>query len=270
MLPHSFFSQHNVKQSAFFSSLAKRIGELYIIRHAKCDHNEKGRCAGLYNRSLPTDDGIETTRRMSKILATSETKFNKLYVSPLDRAFNTAKILLKDLPLVQVITTDALLERNFGAFTGMSKNKISELLAHEIFNQYIHDKDFFPPDIAPGHKYYKSEALYGAWPSNHKGESYQCVINRLSPFLEKIKKELLAGQNIVIVGHSHNLQILQMLLHCSTFDQGISQYKIGHVTPIKFTFSLNSNNELVIKERIELTKQLQSKYSANGCFTLIN
>lgn len=255
MLLHSFFSQPNFKQRTLFSLSPKRIGELCIIRHAKSDHNEKGCCAGFYNRSLPTEEGIEATCKVGKMLAASEIKFNQLYVSPLDRAFITASLLLKDLPSTKMIITEALLERNFGAFTGMSKNKIKELLAHEKFNQYIHDKHFFPPDIAPGHKYYKSKALYGAWPNNHKGESYQCVINRLTPFLEKVKDELLRGQNIVIVGHSHNLQILQMLLYRRVFAQGISQYKIEHVTPIKFTFCCNSNNELVIKERFDLTQQ---------------
>lgn len=257
MLAHSFFSQPHLKQRAFFSLSPKRIGELCIIRHAKSDHNEKGCCAGFYNRSLPTREGIETTRNIGKILAASEIRFHQLYVSPLDRAFITATTLLNELSSVKMIITEALLERNFGAFTGMSKNKIKELLAYEKFNQYIHDKHFFPPDIAPGHQYYQSQELYGSWPSNHKGESYQCVMNRLIPFLEKIKEELLGEQNIVIVGHSHNLQILQMLLYRSTFDQGISQYKIEHVAPIKFAFCLNSNSELVIKERVDLTQQTQ-------------
>jgi 2,3-bisphosphoglycerate-dependent phosphoglycerate mutase len=241
-------------QPIFYNLSRKKIGELFIIRHAKSDHNVQGCCAGHYNSSKPTEDGIEKTRKGGKLLSKSGIKFDTLYVSPLHRALITAQVLLKDLPPIKITTTEALVERNFGAFTGMSKNKIEEKLNPEEFNKYIHDKNFFPPDIGPGHKYFQSEELYGAWPDNHKGESYQCVINRLNPFLEKVKVELLNGQNILIIGHSHNLQILQMLLYGNTFDRGIEEYIIEHATPIKFTLSLNYDNQLIVKEKVNLSE----------------
>ena len=71
----------------------------------------------------------------------------------------------------------------------------------------------------------------------------------LQNFLEKVKTELLNGQNILIVGHSHNLQILQMLLYGSAFEQGIEKFKLEHATPINVNVSLDSDNKLVVKER---------------------
>lgn len=241
-------------QHTFYKLFQKKIGTLFLVRHAESDHNIQGCCAGYYNRSNPTSNGIEKTYKVGKLISRIDVKFDTIYVSPLHRAFITAQALLKELPPITITTHEALVERNFGAFTGMSKNKIKEKLHPEEFNKYLHDKNFFPPDIGPGHKYFQSEELYGTWPDNHKGESYECVINRLNPFLEKIKKELLAGQNILIVGHSHNLQLLQMLLYGNTFEQGIEKYKIEHATPIKFTLSLNSDNNLIVKKRVNLTE----------------
>ncbi|MDP3561989.1 MAG: phosphoglycerate mutase family protein [Legionellaceae bacterium] len=254
MRAKNFFFRPNPIQPGFNSFSTKMMGELTLLRHAESDHNVQSCCAGYYNRSKPTIEGLEKTRNVGKLLAKSDVKFDTLYVSPLDRAFITAATLLKELPPIKITTNQALAERNFGGFTGMSKTKIKEILNPEEFNRYLNDRNFFPPDIAPGHKYFQSKELYGAWPENHKGESYQCVINRLIPFLKKIKEDLLNGKNILIVGHSHNLQILQMLFYGKEFEQGIERYKIEHVTPIKFTFSLNSEDKLIVEEKVNLTE----------------
>lgn len=250
----SFFLQANHMQHTFYTLFQKKIGTLFLVRHAESDHNVQGCCAGYYNGSYPTYDGIEKTHKVGKLLSSIDIKFDTIYVSPLHRAFMTAQALLKELPPITITTHEALVERNFGAFTGMSKNEIKAKLHPEEFNQYIHDKNFFPPDIGPGHKYFQSEALYGTWPDNHKGESYQSVINRLNPFVEEVKKKLLTGQTILVVGHSHSLKLLQMLLYGNTFEQGIEKYKIEHATLIKFTLSLNSDNNLMVKKRVDLSE----------------
>lgn len=247
----------------FYSRPIKKLGELYIVRHVKSEHNELNCCAGRYN-SKPTKEGLEQARQASKLLSKMNIKFDTLYSSPLQRAVMTAEIFSNDLSSIKITTVDALMERNFGAFTGMSKNKIKEILSTEAFNRYMHDKNFFPPDINEHHKYFQSEALYGALVNKHKGESYQCLINRLHPFCEQISIELSQGKNILIVGHSHNLQILEMLLRRETFEQGIEKYKSDHVTPIQFKFSLTANGSLIVKERInlmELTHEYREEVS---------
>ncbi|MFZ4077228.1 MAG: phosphoglycerate mutase family protein [Legionellaceae bacterium] len=153
---------------------------MYILRHAKSDHNVQNFCAGYDNRSKPTQEGLEKTHKTGKHLAQIGVKFDRLYVSPLERALLTAQVLLKHLPPVQLNTEHALAERNFGAFTGMSKNSIKEKLSAEAFDHYLHNPYFFPPNIGREHKYFQSKELYGSWPANHQGESYQCVIYRLS------------------------------------------------------------------------------------------
>lgn len=258
MLAHSVFFRKNLT-TRFFSDLSKKkIGDLYLIRHAKSDHNVHNCCAGYDNRSQPTADGIEDTRKAGQVLSARGIQLDALYVSPLNRALITAQVLVSDLPRVTMIPHKALAERNFGAFTGMSKSKIKEILTPDLFYRYIHDKHFYPPPIGPGHTFFQSNVLYGVSPDNHKGESYACVIQRLRPFVDRIQEALQDGKNIGIVGHSHNLQILQMLLHGTSFEEGIEQYKIDHVTPMKFTFSCNASNQLKVEERINLIEEAQS------------
>ena len=250
MYAKSFVFRRTPIQRFFSTSVPqKKIGITFLIRHAESDHNTGGGCcAGLNNSSKPTVPGIEQTRIIGKLLSQTDIKFDDLYVSPLDRAVLTAEALNLS---VNTILHEALVERNFGGFTGMSKKAIKEQISHQKFHEYIRNKDFFPPDITPGHPYFHSKKLYGSWPNNHKGESYQCVINRLIPFLAEIKEKVLNNQNILIVGHSHNLQILQMLLHGTAFEQGIEKYKLEHVAPIKFIFSPYFS----IREKVNLVEE---------------
>lgn len=131
---------------------------------------------------MPTQEGLEKKHHAEKHLAQIGVTFDKLYVSPLEGALITAQVLLQHLPPLQIITEHALAERNFGAFTGMSKDNIKEKLSAEAFEHYLHSPYFFPPNIGPEHKYFQSKELYGTWPTNHQGESYQCLIHRLIPF----------------------------------------------------------------------------------------
>ncbi len=258
MYASSFFIRRNLRKNTFYNlsaffhhSSKNKIGELCILRHAESDHNLQNCCAGYNNGSIPTAAGIEKTHQTGQLLSQSGVKFDRLYASPFRRAYMTAEVLSKYVSFLEITIVIALAERNFGAFTGMSKNEIEKKL-RETFHKYIHDKHFRPPNITFGHKYYQSEKLFGTFPQNHEGESYQCLINRLIPFLEQIMEELLNGQNILIVGHSHALQILQMLLYAGEFEQGIDQYKLDHVAPILFRFALNSKNKLIVKEKINL------------------
>lgn len=238
----------------FFKNVPKKLGDLLILRHAKSDHNLKQCCAGQYNDSQPTKEGIQETLKIGQKLRNNQFRFDTVYTSPLKRAIATKEALLKEFPPIRAYEQEALAERHFGAFTGMSKDEIKSKLSPESFYSYLYNKDFFPPDIDPEHKYFRSQSLYGVWPHNHKGESYQCVINRLSPFLQKIRNELLAGQNILIIGHSHNLQLLQMILYEKPFEHGLDKFQIEYVKPIQFIFSQNENGQLIVKEKIQLFK----------------
>lgn len=245
------------KSNHFFKVASKKIGTLLMSRHAECDHNVGGHCAGYLNSSKPTAKGLERTRQENELLKKSTIKIDTAYVSPLARVLITADVLLDGLP-TNISPREALVERNFGAYTGLSKNQIKEKLTLEKYYQYLSDEFYFPPDIEPGHKYFQSNALYGAWPKNHKGESYQCVIKRLLPFLEELKTELLNNKNILIMGHSHNLQLLQMLLCGTSFKEGIDQYKMQHATIQKFKFRAKTDNKLIVTEQISLDDEMNS------------
>ena len=249
-----FFFRQNQIQRTCYNLSRKKIGKLCLVRHAESDHNVQSCCAGYYNGSKPTLNGIEKIRKAGYLLSKSDINFDMVYTSPLQRAVISAEEILKQLTQSKLTTHEALLERNFGAFTGMSKKEIRKKIGDNMFDAYMNNKYFVPPPIRPGHKYYQSDALFSPSDNSdkHQGQSYEYVMNKLMLFLDKLMQDLLNGHNILIVGHSHNLQLLQMLLRRSTFEQGIEKYKIEHATPILFTFLLNADNKLIVKETTNL------------------
>ena len=233
----------------------RNLGKVVMFRHAPSTHNITQKCAGNYNLSIPTPEGLEKTRQVGQLLAKNKIKLDIFYVSPLERAIITAKTLLKELPPTPMIIDESLAERRFGAFVRRSKKQIKEQLSPDDFNRYLYDKNFLPPKIEFGHEFFNSEALYGIAPDKYVGESYQCVMNRQKEFIKRMRKQILNGFNMGIVGHHQNLQLLFMDLHGTTFEDGIDQYKIAHVTPIQLTFTLNASQNLIITDKTDLLEK---------------
>lgn len=73
--------------------------------------------------------------------------FDQVHVSTLERAQATAAIILHDVaPMPEVVSSAALVERNFGIFAGKNKTLIKKSVGHAVFERYFHDADGAPPD----------------------------------------------------------------------------------------------------------------------------
>lgn len=62
--------------------------KLYVLRHGQTDYNKEGRFQGQNNIEL-NEEGIKQVKETAKILR--NINFDKVYVSPLKRAIDTAK-----------------------------------------------------------------------------------------------------------------------------------------------------------------------------------
>jgi len=148
---------------------------LYIIRHGKTDWNLEYRLQGRTNiplndegRKMATEAGIELR----------DIHFDVCYSSPLDRAFETARLLLegRDVP---IITDDRLIEMCFGVCEGT-------------------DNVFSKPDC-PVYKLFKDPENYVACEG---GESFSELYKRTGDFLNNVALPMVnEGKDVLIVGH---------------------------------------------------------------------
>lgn len=97
--------------------------ELYILRHGETVWNRQGRYQGRKDSPL-TEKGRQQAVSQRKLLNAIETLPRKVYVSPLGRTVETARLAVTfvDHPIVD----DRLQELNFGKWEGATKQQISK------------------------------------------------------------------------------------------------------------------------------------------------
>lgn len=89
--------------------------KFFFVRHGVTEWNEKQLCQGQLDIELNEAGRLEATLLSESIKSFS---FTKIYVSPLKRALETAKILQSKLPKCTLQLIDELKERNWGQLEG--------------------------------------------------------------------------------------------------------------------------------------------------------
>ncbi len=151
--------------------------EIYIVRHGETVWNKAGKLQGSTDIEL-SDAGRELARITGEALR--DTRIDKIYSSPLKRAYETACLIRGDRD-IPVITDDRIKELCFGNLEGQVMSDMKE-------DPNSHFQNFFE---AP-HKYIPDE----------KGESLQDLCKRTAKFMEEvILTQANMCERIVIVGH---------------------------------------------------------------------
>ena len=156
--------------------------KVYLIRHGETDWNVERRYQGLTDIEL-SKEGLKQSELLSERFKNFD-KIDKIYVSPLKRAVQTAKPLSNVIG-VKPIITECFKEINFGEWEGKTVEELRELYK-EDFNNFFNNpyRAKFPGD-----------------------GSLKIVEERVALGFNKILEED-KGKNIIIVSHGGLLKIL--------------------------------------------------------------
>lgn len=152
---------------------------LYIVRHGQTEANVNNLFNGRNQRDL-TDFGVEQAERLANQI--KNLNIDLIFCSPLKRTVHTATIL--NVNNLEIITDDRLIERDFGNFTLKSvdlikdKSKLYDLKENKI----------------------------------DEVESYKSIYDRVSNFIEEIKKNCY-NKNILVVTHGDIVVAFQEYLN---------------------------------------------------------
>jgi len=151
--------------------------ELFIVRHGETVWNKAGRLQGSTDIEL-SDAGRELARVTG--VALKDVAIDKIYSSPLKRAYETACLIKGDRD-IPVIKDDRIKELCFGNLEG-------QVMSNMKSDPNSHFQNFFE---AP-HKYVPDE----------NGESLEALCKRTADFMEDIIiPQANKCERIVIVGH---------------------------------------------------------------------
>lgn len=95
--------------------------KIILVRHGETEWNLQGRFQGIKDTDL-TETGLVQASKVAQVLKGS---FEKIYTSPLKRAYETAEIIGKD-NLIKPIIIDKIKEIDFGQWEGLSIKEIKE------------------------------------------------------------------------------------------------------------------------------------------------
>lgn len=149
---------------------------LYIMRHGRTDWNDIHKIQGRTNTHL-NEDGIQMAKEAAKKY--KDVHFDVCYCSPLDRARETAALVLagRDVPIVY---DERLVEFGFGTFEGTQD--IFEKPDCPLYVFFFHPEDYTTPV--------------------EDGESLEELFQRTGDFLkEVVEPDLAAGKDVLILGH---------------------------------------------------------------------
>ena len=90
--------------------------KLYLVRHGETEWNRRGLMQGRHGVGL-NETGREQVEELRREIETRGLKFDVCYVSPLQRAVETAEILVRGREIEKVLD-ERLIERGFGEFEG--------------------------------------------------------------------------------------------------------------------------------------------------------
>ena len=97
--------------------------KIYLARHGQDLDNAAGILNGRRDQPL-SPLGAEQAHQLSAKILGSGIRFDKIYSSPLQRAFETAQIISMALGMNHPEKMELLIERDFGSMSGKSASEI--------------------------------------------------------------------------------------------------------------------------------------------------
>ncbi|MGH0002024.1 histidine phosphatase family protein [Pseudovibrio ascidiaceicola] len=164
-----------------------RYPEIFVLRHGQTEWNVAGRFQGHQNSPL-TEKGKQQALLQNKLLSGVEALPATAFVSPQLRTVHTAQLALG--PQVEQKLDDRLKEINFGAWEGLTKQEVKNLVGDDFESGLWH---FQSP----------------------QGETFEAISGRVQHFLEELTEPAVVVTHgitsIILRGLYMGLNTLELL-----------------------------------------------------------
>jgi enolase len=164
-----------------------------VVRHGESLWNKENRFTGWKDVEL-SDKGREEARTTGVLL--KETKFDRIFSSPLKRTTETLELILEkstpapvasNPPPHNIEYSKALIERDYGSISGKNKDDLRTLHGEEQIQKWRRGYEDTPPG----------------------GESLQDVVSRVGTYYDdNIAPSLSSKTNTLIVSHGNTIRAL--------------------------------------------------------------
>lgn len=184
--------------------------KLLLIRHGETDWNTAKRIQGGTDIPL-NENGRRQAQEVAAQLALRPLPFSSIYTSPLSRASETAAVIADRLGMTYQ-SAPGLEEIRFGLWEGICWEEVQAR---------------FPAEFQA----WRKDRRYGRPP---QGESYQDLLARFVPALQKIIRETPEGTgDVLVVSHSACIMSLLSLLNGTPFHEMVKRYELSNTAVVE-------------------------------------
>lgn len=198
--------------------------KVLLVRHGETDWNVKKKIQG--STDIPLNEvGREQAGRLAEELLCKRDEIEGIYTSCLSRASETAEIIAKRLNK-ECFVLKGVEEINFGLWEGLSWEQVEEGFPRE----------------------------YQVWRENRRyqkpprGESYQELLERVVPALQKLlreKEESQETRDVVVVTHSADIMSLLSFLNDTPFHEMVKRYKTANTAVIELESEILKSRKIM-------------------------
>lgn len=187
--------------------------DLILVRHGRSEWNELNLFTGWHDCPL-IEVGRQEARRAAPLIAAAGLEVDVLHTSLLQRAIETAEIILAGLDRrwIPVRRHWRLNERHYGDLTGLNKTEVGKRHGAEQLRLWRRSYLTAPPPIRDANEFNPAKtAAYAGLPPELM-PSTECladVVERLLPYWhEALIADLQLGRTPIVVAHGNSLRAL--------------------------------------------------------------
>ena len=178
--------------------------KIYLARHGQDEDNANGILNG--QRDMPlTSVGLEQAKVLAKKIKDLNLHINKIFSSPLQRAYKTAEIVADTLAIEKPEKLGLLIERDFGVMTGKPVKDIERLCSPDIIKSdpIVY---FLSPDGA---------------------ETFPDLLNRAQKILNLLSEKC-SDKHILLVAHGDIGKVIYAKFYGLDWKDILTQFHFGN------------------------------------------
>ncbi|EMF0424847.1 2,3-bisphosphoglycerate-dependent phosphoglycerate mutase [Enterococcus hirae] len=219
--------------------------KLVLLRHGESEANFQNYWTGWLDVAL-TEKGMQQATEAGRKMNEQGLVFDIVYTSVLKRAIKTSQLALEEMNqlYLPVQKTWRLNERHYGALVGKNKTEMKKEYGEEQVKKWRRGYREVPPLVSENHFDRRYDSLDPRLLFH--GESLEMTVERVVPlWQDELAPHLLAGKNVLVVGHGNSLRALTKYLEDVPENQ-LDTIDIPNAQPIQYT--LNKELEILGKE----------------------
>ena len=181
----------------------RRETALVLVRHGESEWNKLNLFTGWKDPDL-SPKGVAEAHEAGRLLKAEGFTFDVVFTSDLKRAQRTLDIILQELGQTElpVHKDQRLNERDYGDLSGLNKDEARKKWGERQVHIWRRSYDVAPPG----------------------GESLEDTAARVLPYYDaRIRPEVEAGRNVLVVAHGNSLRALIMKLEGLSGEQIVAR-----------------------------------------------